>query len=92
MYLEILRFRELYLPTAISLGTVVKQSSAIVKVPFVDSGLYAVRVGTPGVNCKTAAGGDLAIQNTIVPAPMGAPKPMTTPTPIAAPVPTLVFP
>lgn len=72
-----------YLPTAIPLGTVAKQNSATVKVPFVDSGLYAVRVGTPGVTCKTAAGGDLAIQNTIVPAPIETPKPTTMPTPVA---------
>ncbi len=70
-----------YLPTPIPLGMLAKQSSAIVKVPFVESGLYVVRVGSPAVNCKTTSGSDLAIQNTIIPVLTITPKPLPTPSP-----------
>lgn len=66
-----------YLDTSVSLGTLPKQKSVSVVIPSVPSGLYAVRVGSPAVNCKTATGGDLAIQNIVTPTP--------TPTPLPAP-------
>lgn len=58
-----------YLNTAVPIGILAKQSSATVMIPPVTSGLYVVRVGSPAVNCKTTVGGDLAIQNTVLPTP-----------------------
>jgi len=64
-----------YLNTAAVIGNLPKKGSVSAVIGNVQGGLYAVRVS--GQNCKTASGGDLAVQNIILPSP--------TPTPIAAP-------
>ncbi len=59
-----------YLTNVTTIGTLPKKGQVSAVIPNVQGGLYVVRVN--GTNCKTATGGDLAIQN-VVPSPTPTP-------------------
>ncbi len=70
-----------YLTNSVTIGALPKRGSVAVVIPSVQGGLYMVRVNDRV--CKTAAGGDLAIQEV-------KPSPIPTPSPTPKPSPTLL--